>query len=142
MKRSLTVVALAFCLVVLTVLPPNAGGRLQWIKHERNPVLSPTAGAWDNSTVAAPRVLYDGSTFRMWYWGFATDQEWTKGPGHIGYASSPDGITWTKYPKPVLGPGSEGAWDSSFIQPGSVIWNGYGRPCNGTAVQSKLRVTL
>ncbi len=42
----------------------------------------------------------------------------------IGYATSRDGLVWTKYPTPVLTPGTAGAWDGADIQLGSVIWNG------------------
>jgi predicted GH43/DUF377 family glycosyl hydrolase len=42
----------------------------------------------------------------------------------IGYANSTDGLTWRKYPDPVLSPGPAGSWDSSLVGTGSVIWNG------------------
>ena len=42
----------------------------------------------------------------------------------IGYANSTDGVTWRKYPDPVLSPGPAGSWDSSLVRVGAVIWNG------------------
>jgi hypothetical protein len=42
-------------------------------------------------------VLFDGTTYKMWYAG--GNASWT---GQIGYATSPDGITWTKNPNPVI----------------------------------------
>jgi len=43
----------------------------------------------------------------------------------IGHATSADGITWTKDPNnPVLPRGSKGAWDVSWINAGSVLYDG------------------
>jgi predicted GH43/DUF377 family glycosyl hydrolase len=65
-----------------------------------------------------PTVLFDGSTYRMWYVGGSATA------AAIGYANSTDGLTWMKYPDPVLSPGPAGSWDSSLVRVGSVIWNG------------------
>jgi len=89
-----------------------------WIKYSANPILSPTSGGWDSDSVATPRVLYVGGVFRMWYEGVRT------GATGIGYANSTDGVTWKKYPAPVLLPGAAGAWDSSAVALGSAVWNG------------------
>jgi predicted GH43/DUF377 family glycosyl hydrolase len=56
----------------------------------------------------------------MWYVGFRTEN----GGGKIGYATSPDGIIWTKHPAPVLEPGGSRSWDSYTVELGSVIWSG------------------
>jgi len=58
-------------------------------------------GAWDDVGVNPSTVLIDGASYRMWFMamefnGGAFDR-W-----RIGYATSPDGLTWTKYPDPVL----------------------------------------
>ncbi len=70
-------------------------------------------GDWDADSIAFPRVIFDGSQYRMWYngqnltypgWG------WT-----LGLAESPDGLDWTKHDdNPVLAPGAEGEWDSAY----------------------------
>ena len=113
---SVTILACA-----LFVLPcASAADASQWVKHPSNPVLSPTPGAWDAWGVLIPRVLHDGTTFKMWYVGFRTEN----GGGKIGYATSPDGIIWTKHPDPVLEPGGSGSWDSYTVELGSVIWSG------------------
>jgi len=70
---------------------------LSWIKHPV-PVLEPSA-EWDSWLTYAPSVLFDGSTYHMWYTG-------TQGFGDygIGYAVSDDGIEWVKHPgNPVHG---------------------------------------
>jgi len=89
-----------------------------WIKYSSNPILTSTTGGWDSDSITTPRVLYVGGVFRMWYEGVhgaATG---------VGYANSTDGVNWRKYPAPVLLAGATGAWDSSAISLGSVVWNG------------------
>jgi len=90
----------------------------QWVKYSGNPILSPTPGSWDANYVMSPRVLNVSSGYSMWYDGGSVGLE------AIGYANSTDGISWAKDPKPVLSPGSQGAWDSGQVALGSVLWNG------------------
>jgi subtilisin family serine protease/predicted GH43/DUF377 family glycosyl hydrolase len=113
-----------------------------WIKYDDpettdppfssgDPVLHPgPAGDWDDSFVSVRSVIYDtlSLTFMMWYQG-------GNGPytGSIGYATSGDGINWTKYDNPnttdppfsasdpVLSPGPQGAWDSRVAGMSSVV---------------------
>ena len=71
-----------------------------WVQDPA-PVLSPTAGTWDAYTVEAPRVIRENGSYKMWYTSFASPTS----VAHIGYATSPDGITWTKYSgNPTFGP--------------------------------------
>ena len=91
-----------------------------WIKHPCNPVLNLGAGGtWDDGVVADPSVLFDGTEYKMWYRG---------GDGlhlRIGLATSPDGITWTKYPgNPVLDLGLAGSWDDYHVKYPSVLFDG------------------
>ncbi|CAG0947625.1 hypothetical protein ANRL1_04350, partial [Anaerolineae bacterium] len=63
------------------------------IKNPTNPVLLPgSSGSWDSAQVWDPTVLKDGNTYKMWYTGRDGN-----GITAIGYATSSDGITWTKY---------------------------------------------
>jgi len=62
---------------------------LSWTKHPE-PVLEGDEG-WDSWVVFAPSVLFDGSTYHMWYEGAVP------GVPAIGYAVSPDGIEWTRF---------------------------------------------
>jgi hypothetical protein len=48
------------------------------------------AGKFDSAGAFFPSVVKDGSTYRMWYSGQADDS------AQIGYATSSDGIVWTK----------------------------------------------
>ena len=72
-------------------------------------VLSPTPGAWDAYSVEAPWVIRESGQYKMWYTSYFSYSPWL---GNIGYATSPDGIHWTKHSgNPVLGPGTA-AWEN------------------------------
>ena len=84
-----------------------------------------------------PCVVYDAGLYRMWYW--------YRGAAYrIGYAESPDGISWTrKDHESVIGV-SETGWDSDMVTYPHVFklddrWqmlyngNGYGRTGFGLA---------
>lgn len=60
----------------------------RWVKH--GSAIMSASQSWENSAVGAACVRYDGDLFKAWYEG-----GWSA-PA-IGYATSPDGITWTKY---------------------------------------------
>jgi predicted GH43/DUF377 family glycosyl hydrolase len=88
-----------------------------------NPVLSvgPT-GSWDSKRVSHPKILLVNTTYHMWFDG--TDDE-TNLCYQLGYATSPDGIVWTKHDDPsttnppyaqsdpVLPLGPPGSWEST-----------------------------
>jgi predicted GH43/DUF377 family glycosyl hydrolase len=90
---------------------------INWTKYGSAPVMTPgSAGAWDAYLWEA-RVIKDGETYKMWYQGATTGA----GPFKTGYATSPDGITWTKYSgNPVLS-GTTGKWDQDYAGIRSVI---------------------
>ena len=92
-----------------TVNPPYA---------ESDPVLNPGPGNWENDNVYAQTVYFDGANYQMWYIGNEGTTD------HVGYASSPDGIAWTKNGNPVLNPGSSGSWDDAGIGTGPIFFNG------------------
>jgi predicted GH43/DUF377 family glycosyl hydrolase len=93
---------------------------ITWTEYENNPVLVVGNNTWDGQHVESPDVLFDGSTYHMWYHGRNTPN-WFR--WRIGYASSPDGIEWTKYASnPVLTP-SAGSWDSQSVGFPRVILN-------------------
>ena len=115
MKKSLLGLALFF---IFILLPPNAFGDAQWVKSPSNPVLGPTPNHWDADYTTTPRIIYDGKTYRMWFNGGRS------GSSGVGYATSNDGISWSQLAGPVLEPGPHGAWDSSSVALGSILWNG------------------
>ncbi|MDH4208811.1 MAG: hypothetical protein OEV76_08050, partial [Anaerolineae bacterium] len=84
---------------------------VNWTKDAGNPVLEPTSGEWDESGIAWPRVIKNGSTYEMWY----------HSDGQLGYATSSDGVNWTKYAgNPVL---SE-TWDGGTVGLSSLLLDG------------------
>jgi len=89
---------------------------VSWTRVSTNPVLSAGAsGSWDSHGVRYPSVVYDGAQYRMWYQG--------SGPGGtaIGYATSPDGKTWTENAaNPVI---TKSGVISAYA-PGSIVQNG------------------
>ena len=66
-------------------------------------VFEPTEiGEWDSFKVGRPSVLYEDGIFKMWFDGSEVDPEdptkSKEGTGrHVGYATSIDGITWTRF---------------------------------------------
>jgi predicted GH43/DUF377 family glycosyl hydrolase len=86
------------------------------------PVMSGTPSTFDARGVFAPDVRYDATDalapYRMYYAG--------KGDvfGAIGYATSTDGITWTKHAGPVLDHGAAGSPDSFAAADPSVLKDG------------------
>ncbi len=89
---------------------------IHWTKYGSNPVLTPgSSGAWDDFGVYAPSVIYDGVVYKMWYRGRNSG-----GVNRIGYATSTDGIAWTKYGA-VLNLGSPGSWDAVDVTEPTVI---------------------
>ncbi|RKY70739.1 MAG: hypothetical protein DRQ14_08500, partial [Candidatus Latescibacterota bacterium] len=90
-----------------------------WEDYPDNPVLRVGTGeAWDCAVVSRPSVLYDGKRYHMWYAGY--DGEHLR----IGYATSLDGISWTKEAGPVLDVGAEGSWDGEGVSSPSVLYDG------------------
>ena len=86
-------------------------------KYAGNPILVPGAsGAWDAQAIGRQSMMYNGTGYNMWY---------TSEPSlQIGFASSKDGLHWTKYPLPVLTAGPKGSWDQGGVEGPSVVWNG------------------
>jgi predicted GH43/DUF377 family glycosyl hydrolase len=73
---------------------------LQWTRNNASPVFTRGAlGSWDSHSVQPGAVIKDGNYFKMYYFGNSSESLAYK----IGFATSIDGITWEKYPNPILG---------------------------------------
>ncbi len=93
---------------------------LQWTKYANNPVMRPVSGSWEAEGLFTPVVIFDGVSFRMWY--SANDASFVAA---TGYATSPDGINWTRHSgNPILRPGASGRWDSAEASVASIIFDG------------------
>ena len=82
----------------------NSSDGISWAKHPSNPIFTPgSPGSWDAGAVGYVSVVQDGALWKMWHTGVDVF-----GPGslvQIGYATSSDGVTWTRHPSsPVMTP--------------------------------------
>ena len=94
---------------------------MSWAKQS-SPVLQPAPG-WETGNLYSPSVIYDGTVYGMWYTGCNTS---SPAICQIGYATSKDGITWTRDPSnPILSVGPSGAWDAGDVENQCVVqYNG------------------
>ncbi len=101
---------------------PDPGG--PWERGMHWVLLVGSSSEWDSGFVVPENVIATDKGYAMYYIG-GTDQ--MDEPAMIGLATSPDGVTWTKYndpdtteppfaeSDPVLQPGSPDNWDSGSI---------------------------
>ena len=91
-------------------------------------VLAPESGKWDSHTIDLPEVIRENGQYKMWYASYKD----ASSPNYFGYATSPDGIHWTKYSgNPILGPGTA-PWEAGGpmgcavmpVQGGYKMWYG------------------
>lgn len=106
---------------------------LWWISFRRSfdglrftstssPIFQPgNVGEFDQNGQADPSVLYEGpGNWKMWFDALNGDNVWDK----LGYATSNDGINWTKYGA-ILDRGAAGQWDDNVTHhPAVVKYNG------------------
>jgi len=98
-----------------------------WVRYSQNPVLKVGSGAeWDSGSVNQASVIYDNGMYKMWYSGQLFEpRNKTILAIAVGYATSPDGVSWTKYAgNPVLTAGSAGEWDDKWVFNPTVISTG------------------
>ena len=93
---------------------------ISWTKNSLNPIL--TATEIDRGYIASPYVIRLGLTYNMWYTGKESKStQFTS----ILYATSFDGLKWSKWLHPVFSPSSDPtAWDSGSVYSPSVYFNG------------------
>ncbi len=85
---------------------------VSWNRKSDKPVLTPEA-PWEKVAVMCPHVLWDDSQrqFKMWYSGGDQYE-----PDAVGYATSKDGLTWTKHrDNPVFKPDPRYAWEQHKV---------------------------
>jgi predicted GH43/DUF377 family glycosyl hydrolase len=94
--------------------------RIKWKMHAANPVLEPSEEGWDSEHYYFddPTIVKRDGVYHMWY----SSAENLRGNETfwIAYATSPDGIAWTKHGS-VLGPGAGGRWMAKGASGPTVI---------------------
>jgi len=96
------------------ILYANSTDGIVWIKH--GVVLSPGPPGEDLGLIT-PSVLKNGTTYHMWYAG------WDGSDYRIFYATSPDGLTWTRQGIAV-DVGGPGSLDSQYAYDPFVMYDG------------------
>ena len=99
---ALLVVALVLGGLIVSVAQPGHGSDILvgWKPSLANPVLpAGPAGAWDEHIRERMWVLHEDGAYHAWYCGWQGPYVKNR-PNllHLGYATSPDGIRWTKHP--------------------------------------------
>lgn len=104
---------------IISTLVICSGAQANWIKYGDSPILDVgTSGTWEDASIFSPTILHDANGYRMWYTGFGTNYR-------IGYATSADGIAWTKYStNPVFDLGMNGTWDDYEVGGPTVLFDG------------------
>jgi len=102
---------------------------LNWSLNPNSPVLSKGSSAadWDRKSVETPAVILFQGQYYMFYTGYPTTQADTTSY-KIGYATSADGITWTKKSMLLAPTNPSGAPNMDFNQyivaePAPVVFN-------------------
>ncbi len=101
---------------------------INWTKHKGNPVINVgniETHEWDAASVADPMVIKEDGVYRMWYSGAGDVPEEKTWHIWVGYATSEDGINWTKYKdNPVLDVGKADSFEDRGVGQPSVVFNG------------------
>jgi hypothetical protein len=75
------------------LFPPEL---VDFVPYENNPVFNGTGkDTWDNKIRERGYILLEDGIYKMWYTGYNGSETATK---YLGYATSKDGIHWTRYP--------------------------------------------
>jgi len=82
------------------------------IEWERTGVVLEPTLPWEKAALMCPSVLRDGDgVYHLWYSGGERYE-----PDAIGYATSADGVNWTRVgDEPVLRPGERGSWEADRV---------------------------
>jgi predicted GH43/DUF377 family glycosyl hydrolase len=89
-----------------------------WTRASAQPVLSPER-PWEGVAVMCPHVLWDekAKQYRMWY---SAGEQYE--PNAIGYATSRDGMSWTKYQgNPIFAADRHNPWEQHKVTACQVV---------------------
>jgi sucrose-6-phosphate hydrolase SacC (GH32 family) len=91
---------------------------INWARVSNQPVLS-AEEEWEKVAVMLPQVIWEEkeNKFKMWY---AAGEQYE--PNEVGYATSPDGIHWTKYAgNPIFRADPASRWEQHKTAVGQVF---------------------
>lgn len=90
----------------------------RWVRHTTSAPVLQASVAWESGSTTEQTVIHrTGQPYQMWY------RAGTGANQAVGYATSNDGVTWTKYAgNPVLGIGGSGV--SGTVTHPIVWWDG------------------
>lgn len=90
---------------------------VHWERYSGNPVFAPAPSGWDSRSLTIYPVIKRDGKYEGWYAG--SDGSISQ----LGYATSPDGIHWQRYPNnPVLSPTHSNSWDSEQVSSPFVLF--------------------
>jgi beta-1,2-mannobiose phosphorylase / 1,2-beta-oligomannan phosphorylase len=70
---------------------------VEFVPYDHNPVFSGTdTDTWDQHIRERGYILFEDNIYKMWYTGYRGGDD---DPKSLGYATSADGIKWTRYPE-------------------------------------------
>jgi len=70
---------------------------VEFVPYDYNPLFSGTeADTWDKYIRERGFILFEEGIYKMWYTGYSGGGD---DPKSLGYATSEDGINWTRYPQ-------------------------------------------
>lgn len=87
---------------------------VQFVPYKNNPVFAATgSNTWDKEIRERGYILYEDSLYHLWYTGYThiDSVKW------LGYATSPDGFSWTRYPGNPI-------YDLAWVEDMCVVNNG------------------
>ena len=87
-----------------------------WADYPANPIIKKTNNTYESGGVIQPCVVYENGTYKMWFSSITSNAACV-----INYATSPDGINWTRNATPVITPGQGTTWDAASTIAGPVI---------------------
>ena len=91
-----------------------------FVAYPNNPVLKlGNPGDWDGGTIVLPEALVVNDTYYLFYTGIMTA---FSSPSAIGYATSPDGLTWTKHPNNPIFTGDSTGFDAYMVADPQVVY--------------------
>ena len=95
---------------------------VNWRKYPGNPVLQAGPESYDQFVAGHGTVLYEDGLYKLWYHAIGDLDGVGDVDAIIAYATSPDGIHWTKH-GPVL-VGAPESWDTGLWGPSVLNVNG------------------